>query len=92
MGILIVNPNPIFDRTIAIVELVPGAVIRTLDVGADKLMRMQVPSEPNPALGLRAIRYCLKHRDVFRTQLRAILKASVLGNVSIMFPMISGLQ
>jgi phosphotransferase system enzyme I (PtsI) len=67
-------------------------VIRTLDVGADKLMRMQVPSEPNPALGLRAIRYCLKHRDVFRTQLRAILKASVLGNVSIMFPMISGLQ
>ena len=67
-------------------------VIRTLDVGADKLMRMQVPSEPNPALGLRAIRYCLKHREVFRTQLRAILKASVLGNVSIMFPMISGLQ
>lgn len=68
-------------------------VIRTLDVGADKLMvRMQGPTEANPALGLRAIRYCLKHRDVFRTQLRAILKASVLGNVSIMFPMISGLQ
>jgi phosphotransferase system enzyme I (PtsI) len=67
-------------------------VIRTLDVGADKLMRMQSATEPNPALGLRAIRYCLKHRDVFRTQLRAILKASVLGNVSIMFPMISGLQ
>lgn len=67
-------------------------VIRTLDVGADKLMRSQTPTEGNPALGLRAIRYCLKHRDVFRTQLRAILKASVLGNVSIMFPMISGLQ
>ena len=67
-------------------------VIRTLDVGADKLMRMQGATESNPALGLRAIRYCLKHRDVFRTQLRAILKASVLGNVSIMFPMISGLQ
>lgn len=67
-------------------------VIRTLDVGADKLMRSQAPLEGNPALGLRAIRYCLKHRDVFRTQLRAILKASVLGNVSIMFPMISGLQ
>ena len=67
-------------------------VIRTLDVGADKLMRMQTSTEGNPALGLRAIRYCLKHREVFRTQLRAILKASVLGNVSIMFPMISGLQ
>ncbi|MBE1426341.1 phosphotransferase system enzyme I (PtsI) [Desulfomicrobium macestii] len=67
-------------------------VIRTLDVGADKLMRMQSSAESNPALGLRAIRYCLKHREVFRTQLRAILKASVLGNVSIMFPMISGLQ
>ena len=67
-------------------------VIRTLDVGADKLMRMQTTTEANPALGLRAIRYCLRHREVFRTQLRAILKASVLGNVSIMFPMISGLQ
>jgi phosphotransferase system enzyme I (PtsI) len=67
-------------------------VIRTLDVGADKLMRSQASAEGNPALGLRAIRYCLKHREVFRTQLRAILKASVLGNVSIMFPMISGLQ
>ncbi len=67
-------------------------VIRTLDVGADKLMRSQTSTEGNPALGLRAIRYCLKHRDVFRTQLRAILKAGVLGNVSIMFPMISGLQ
>ena len=67
-------------------------IIRTLDVGADKLMRLQAAPEPNPALGLRAIRYCLKHREVFRTQLRAILKASVLGNVSIMFPMISGLQ
>ncbi len=67
-------------------------IIRTLDVGADKLMRSQLPVEGNPALGLRAIRYCLKHRDVFRTQLRAILKASVLGNVSMMFPMISGIQ
>lgn len=67
-------------------------VIRTLDVGADKLMRSQTAREANPALGLRAVRYCLKHRDVFRTQLRAILKASVLGNVSIMFPMVSGLQ
>jgi phosphotransferase system enzyme I (PtsI) len=67
-------------------------IIRTLDVGADKLMRSQTVPEANPALGLRAIRYCLKHRDVFRTQLRAILRAGVIGNVSVMFPMISGLQ
>ena len=67
-------------------------VIRTLDVGADKLMRTQNVPEGNPALGLRAIRYCLKHREIFRTQLRAILRAGVAGNVSVMFPMISGLQ
>lgn len=67
-------------------------VIRTLDVGADKLMRSQSVPEGNPALGLRAIRYCLKNKDIFRTQLRAILRASVQGNVSIMFPMISGLH
>lgn len=68
-------------------------VIRTLDVGADKL----APSlghgrEANPALGLRAIRYCLRHRDVFRAQLRAILRASVVGNVHLLLPMISGIE
>lgn len=68
-------------------------VFRTLDVGADKMLREQTRmEEPNPALGLRAIRFCLRHQDVFRRQLRAILRASVHGNVSLLFPMISGLQ
>ncbi len=68
-------------------------VFRTLDVGADKMLREQVRmEEPNPALGLRAIRFCLRHQDVFRTQLRAILRASVHGNVALLFPMISGIQ
>lgn len=67
--------------------------IRTLDMGADKFMSHFGPvDEPNPALGLRAIRFCLRHRDLFKTQLRAILRASRVGNVSMMFPMISGLK
>jgi phosphotransferase system enzyme I (PtsI) len=67
--------------------------IRTLDIGADKFMApFGGLDEPNPALGLRAVRFCLKHRDLFKTQLRAILRASVAGNISIMFPMISGLK
>ncbi|WP_027181884.1 phosphoenolpyruvate--protein phosphotransferase [Oleidesulfovibrio alaskensis] len=74
--------------------MAPGKVIfRTLDVGADKMLTEQtLMREPNPALGLRAIRYCLRNIDVFKTQLRAILRASVHGNVALMFPMISGLQ
>ncbi|WP_045211960.1 phosphoenolpyruvate--protein phosphotransferase [Desulfonatronovibrio magnus] len=68
-------------------------VIRTLDLGADKIATQFGPvREANPALGMRAIRFCRKHPKLFKTQLRAILRASVLGNVSIMFPMISGLQ
>jgi phosphotransferase system enzyme I (PtsI) len=69
--------------------------IRTLDLGADKMPRgpnaKKREKEPNPALGLRAVRFCLKNRDVFMTQLRGILRASVHGNLRIMFPMISGL-
>lgn len=65
---------------------------RTLDVGADKIIVSRKPlNEPNPALGLRAIRYCLRHQDIFRTQLRAILRASVYGNAAILLPLISGL-
>lgn len=65
---------------------------RTLDVGADKMLVGRKPlDESNPALGLRAIRYCLRHQDIFRTQLRAILRASAFGNVAILFPLISGL-
>ncbi len=64
--------------------------IRTFDLGGDKLPSgMRVHAE-NPALGLRAIRYCLRQPDLFRTQLRALLRASVHGNLRIMFPMISG--
>ncbi len=68
-------------------------VIRTLDLGADKIAPFVQPvEESNPAMGLRAIRFCQKHPEIFRTQLRAILRASIVGNVSVMFPMISGVQ
>ena len=62
-------------------------IIRTLDVGADKQADyFGLDHEENPALGYRAIRICLTRRDVFKTQLRAILRASAFGTVSIMFP------
>jgi phosphotransferase system enzyme I (PtsI) len=67
--------------------------IRTLDLGGDKVPSSKRPEkEPNPAMGLRAIRYCLHHRELFRTQLRALLRASVHGNMRLMFPLISGLS
>ncbi|HET6436456.1 MAG TPA: phosphoenolpyruvate--protein phosphotransferase [Anaeromyxobacter sp.] len=64
--------------------------IRTFDLGGDKLPPGMRLHADNPALGLRAIRYCLRHPEMFRTQLRALLRASVHGNLKIMFPMISG--
>ena len=68
-------------------------VFRTLDVGADKLLHAQAAlKEPNPALGLRGIRFCLRHQGLFRTQLRALMRAGVQGNVAIMLPMVSGLE
>jgi phosphotransferase system enzyme I (PtsI) len=68
-------------------------VIRTFDLGGDKfLSHLQVPTEMNPFLGWRAIRFCLQERDVFRSQLRAVLRASAEGNVKMMYPMISGLE
>jgi phosphotransferase system enzyme I (PtsI) len=64
-------------------------IIRTLDIGADKKAPyLPLENEENPAMGLRAIRFCLFHQDIFKTQLRAILRASTYGNLSIMFPMI----
>ena len=64
--------------------------IRTLDINGDKAVANQSGlDEANPALGLRAIRYCLRKPDVFRTQLRAILRAAAYGNVRILFPMIA---
>ncbi len=69
------------------------AVIRTLDIGGDKFIsQLDIYDELNPVLGLRAIRLCLEHVDLFKTQLRAILKASHYGKIKIMYPMISGLD
>lgn len=67
--------------------------IRTLDIGGDKpLPYFELPEEDNPFLGYRAIRICLDRKDIFLTQLRAILRASVFGKCRIMLPMISGVQ
>ena len=66
--------------------------IRTLDLGADKVPGKKPEKENNPAMGLRAIRYCLQHRDLFRAQLRALLRASVYGNLRVMFPLISSIS
>lgn len=68
-------------------------VIRTLDIGGDKdLPYAELPKEENPFLGHRAIRYCLANPDMFKTQLKALLRASVHGNLWIMFPMIENLS
>src|SRR5256885_917390 len=64
-------------------------VIRTLDLGGDKLPIGHRSHEPNPALGLRAIRFTLRHPQLFRTQIRALLRASVHGELRIMLPMIA---
>jgi phosphotransferase system enzyme I (PtsI) len=67
-------------------------VIRTLDIGGDKEVKaLALPKEENPFLGLRGIRLCLKYEDLFLTQLRALLRAGVHGDIRIMFPMISSL-
>lgn len=68
-------------------------IIRTFDLGGDKIApgTVDVSDELNPFLGCRAIRFCLEHLPIFKTQLRAILRASTVGNIKIMFPMISGL-
>jgi phosphotransferase system enzyme I (PtsI) len=72
----------------------PGpVVIRTLDLGGDKFAaHLNMPAEMNPFLGWRAIRFCLEEKEIFRTQLRAILRASVEGNIKMMYPMISCLR
>jgi phosphoenolpyruvate-protein phosphotransferase (PTS system enzyme I) len=70
-----------------------SVVVRTLDIGGDKeLPYLQLPKELNPFLGFRAIRLCLEEQDIFRTQLRALLRASSYGNLKIMFPMIATLD
>jgi phosphotransferase system enzyme I (PtsI) len=68
-------------------------VIRTFDLGGKKLAREVMGSkEDNPVLGLRALRLCMRHRDMFKTQLRALLRASAFGKLKIMFPLVSGVQ
>jgi phosphotransferase system enzyme I (PtsI) len=70
-----------------------SVIIRTLDLGGDKfLSHSHLPQELNPFLGCRAIRFCLDRPDIFKAQLRAILRASAVGNVRMMFPMISGVS
>ena len=67
-------------------------IIRTLDVGADKQVDyFHLPQEENPAMGYRAIRICLTQRDIFKTQLRALYRASAYGNLAVMYPMITSL-
>ena len=68
-------------------------IVRTMDIGADKMVEyLGLPKEENPAMGLRAIRICLENKTLFRTQLRALYRASAYGNISIMFPMITSLD
>ncbi|MCG5103184.1 phosphoenolpyruvate--protein phosphotransferase [Oceanobacillus alkalisoli] len=83
-----------FDAYKAVLEGMDGkpVVVRTLDIGGDKeLPYLDLPTEMNPFLGFRAIRLCLEEQDIFRVQLRALLRASVFGNLKIMFPMIATL-
>ena len=81
-----------YARTVQILAGMP-LVIRTLDLGADKYTQSKrFVREPNPFLGLRSIRFCLQNLTMFKTQLRAILRVSVLGDVKIMFPLITNLH
>ncbi|EWG11735.1 phosphoenolpyruvate--protein phosphotransferase [Cytobacillus firmus] len=84
-----------FESYKAVLEGMSGkpVVVRTLDIGGDKeLPYLNLPKEMNPFLGFRAIRLCLEEQDMFRTQLRALLRASTYGNLKIMFPMIATLN
>lgn len=84
-----------FESYRTVLERMDGkpVVVRTLDIGGDKeLPYLDLPKELNPFLGFRAIRLCLEEQDIFRTQLRALLRASSYGNLKIMFPMIACLD
>jgi phosphotransferase system enzyme I (PtsI) len=81
-----------YAKTVSVFKQRP-VVIRTVDLGADKYTQSKrIMREPNPFLGLRSIRFCLQNLTMFKTQLHAILRASVLGKVLVMFPLITNLQ
>ena len=85
------NEEAQFQAYKAVAENMAGkkVIVRTLDIGADKQVDyFNLDHEENPAMGYRAIRICLDRRDIFRTQLRALLRASAYGNIGIMYPMI----
>ena len=87
--------NQQFNAYKKVLESMAGkkVIIRTLDIGADKKCDyFNLKPEENPALGYRAIRICLTRPEVFKTQLRALYRASVFGNLGIMFPMITGVS
>ncbi|MDY6880056.1 MAG: phosphoenolpyruvate--protein phosphotransferase [Desulfatiglans sp.] len=89
------SEEELFENYKEVAELVaPDPVnIRTFDLGGDKLVSgLEMTRETNPALGVRGIRFCLKELGIFKSQLRAILRASAFGSVQLMFPMISGVQ
>ncbi len=80
-------------RTLAEKAYPHSAIVRTADLGAEKFTpAMGMHPEPNPALGLRGIRWCLQRKEIFKIQLRALLRASVYGRLKIMFPMVSGVN
>jgi phosphotransferase system enzyme I (PtsI) len=89
------SEKELFEDYKELAEIVAPApvTIRTLDIGGDKFSSdLNLTKEMNPALGLRAIRFCLREPKIFKSQLRAILRASAHGQVRLLFPMISGLQ
>lgn len=82
-----------FYKQVALYSKGKPVIVRTIDIGGDKhLPYFNLPAEANPFLGYRAIRICLDQKDLFITQLKAILRASVFGDLKIMFPMISNIQ
>ena len=89
------DENQLYESYRSAVEKLAGRpfVIRTLDIGADKqLPYFEIPEDDNPSLGMRAIRFSLKFREIFKTQLRAILRASRYGPIKLMYPFISSIE
>ena len=89
------NEQELFNQYKDVAELISPhpVIIRTLDINGDKAISgIPTPEETNPSLGLRAIRFCLKNPGIFKTQIRAILRAAAYGNVRMLLPMISGCE